>query len=117
MSKKLNYWLILILMLVLAGSVAAQDPGRKHLKYLWTFEDGTLDDQVGQTHGEAVGGNIFVEDGDLVNLPNASDVGDSWVELPGDVLDLASYNDVAVAAWFTPESVQYPVEHDLVFRK
>jgi hypothetical protein len=104
MCRKIIYLLFLVLMLVLTGSLAAQDPGTANLTHLWTFEDGTADDQVGEAHGELIGDNVYVEDGDLITLPNADNVGDSWVEVPGDVIYMAEYYEVAVAAWFTPMS-------------
>ncbi|RQW05274.1 T9SS C-terminal target domain-containing protein [candidate division KSB1 bacterium] len=102
MRTKLYYVLFFILMLVLTGSVAAQDPGTDNLTHLWTFEDGTLNDQVGAAHGEFVGENALVEFGDLVTFPNLDGLADSWVELNGGDIDIASYEEVSVAAWFTP---------------
>jgi hypothetical protein len=97
--------LFFVLSLVLTGSLGAggTDPGTAHLKHLWTFEDGTCDDLLGDADGVFNGENIFVEAGDLVNYPNpTSGVADSWVDLPGEVLELNLYDEVAVAAWFTP---------------
>ena len=110
MCRKLNYLLFFVLMLVLAGSLAAQDPGTANLTHLWTFEDGTVNDQVGQAHGEYIGDNIVVENGALVTFPNPDDgVPDSWIELPGDAIDLALYDEVSVAAWFISdeENIQW----------
>jgi len=89
-------------MLVLTGSLVAQDPGTDNLKHLWTFEDGTLNDKIGVAHGQFAGDNAFVEFGDLVTIPNASGIPDSWVELNGGDIDIGSYNEVSIAAWFTP---------------
>jgi len=102
MCRKLYYVLFVVLMLVLTGSLAAQDPGIDNLTHLWTFEDGTLNDQVGEAHGEIVGENIALEFGDLVTFPNIDNEADSWVELNGGDIDLASYEAVSIAAWFTP---------------
>jgi len=103
---KFYYFLFLVLVLILTGTLVAQDPGTDHLKHLWNFEDGTLDDKIGNAHGDYHGDNIVVEDGDLVNYPNPdTQSADSWVTLPGDVIDLASYNEVAIAAWFTPDGM------------
>ena len=102
MCKKLYYVLFFVLMLVLAGSLAAQDPGTENLTHLWTFEDGTLNDQIGVAHGEFVGENALVEFGDLVLFPNIDGTADSWVELNGGDIDLAAYEEVTIASWFTP---------------
>ncbi|MBN2001298.1 T9SS type A sorting domain-containing protein [candidate division KSB1 bacterium] len=102
MCSKLYYLLFFGLMLVLTGSLMAQDPGTANLTHLWTFEDGTLNDQVGEANGEFVGDNAFVDMGDIVLVPGAEGIADSWVELPGDAIDLAGYSAVSIAAWFTP---------------
>lgn len=94
--------LIIFLLLFSTISLMAQDPGTANLTHLWTFEDGTLKDQVGVAHGEFVGDNALVEAGDLVTFPNLSGVADSWVELNGGDIDLSTYNEVSIAAWFTP---------------
>ena len=102
---KLNYILSFVLVFVV-GLNAQVDPGTENLTHLWNFEDGTADDQVGDAHPiEFVGNNIYVEDGDLVTIPNGDGVGDSWLELPGDIIDLGSYEDITVSAWFTPDSL------------
>lgn len=102
MCTKLYYVLFLVLTSAVIGSLAAQDPGTAHLTHLWTFEDGTLNDQVGGAHGQFVGDNALVEFGDLVTFPNLSGLADSWVELNGGDIDIASYNEVSIASWFTP---------------
>ena len=109
MCKRLYYWSFLVLMLVLSGNLVAQDPGTDNLTHLWTFEDGTLNDQIGGANGAFVGDNALVEFGDLVTFPNLDGVADSWVELNGGDIDLSSYNEVTIAAWFTPalENIQW----------
>jgi len=102
MYAKHNYLLFFVLTLLLAGCLAAQDPGTANLTHLWTFEDGTLNDQIGVAHGQFFGDNVLVEFGDLVTFPGLGGVADSWVELNGGDIDLASYNEVSIAAWFTP---------------
>ncbi|MBN1464664.1 T9SS type A sorting domain-containing protein [candidate division KSB1 bacterium] len=94
--------LIIFLVLFWTISLTAQDPGTASLTHLWTFEDGTLNDQVGVAHGEFHGDNALVEAGDLVTFPNLSAVADSWVELNGGDIDLSAYNEVSISAWFTP---------------
>jgi hypothetical protein len=104
MCRKHNYLLFILLMLGLTGSLAAQSPGTENLRHLWTFEEGT-NDQIGLADGEFVGDNITVEDGDLVTIPNADNVADSWLELPGWAIDIAdSYDELSVVAWFTPDT-------------
>jgi hypothetical protein len=105
---KLNYILSFVLLFVI-GLNAQVDPGTENLTHLWTFEDGTADDQIDDAHPiEFVGNNIYVEDGDLVTIQDTTvdpPVADSWLELPGDIIDIASYDEVSVAAWFTSDTV------------
>jgi hypothetical protein len=107
MRRIIYYFLGLLIMLVWNESIIAQgvDPGTAHLTHLWTFEDGTLKDQVGGAEGTFHGTNILIDGGDLINFPDAtSNQADSWVDLPGDVLALNTYDEIAVAAWFTPQA-------------
>jgi hypothetical protein len=83
----------------------AQDPGTENLTHLWTFQDGTANDEVGNADGDFNGPNISVEGGDLVTVPTPENLADSWLDLPGDQIDLASYTEVSVAAWFTPDTL------------
>jgi hypothetical protein len=95
----------LLIMLIWNEGIIAQgvNPGTAHLKHLWTFEDGTLKDPIGGADGEFHGTNILIDGGDLINYPDAtSGQADSWVELPGAILELATYEEISVAAWFTP---------------
>jgi hypothetical protein len=101
---KLNYILSLFLICII-GLNAQVDPGTDNLTHLWTFEDGTTNDQIGDASGEINGNNMDIIDGDLVSYPNTDGVGDTWLDLPGDIIDLGSYNEVAISAWFTPDSM------------
>jgi len=103
-----SYILSFILMLfIVADSNAQVDPGTENLTHLWTFEDDTPDDAVGNADGEFIGNNIFVEAGDLVTVPGeGTNTADSWLELPGDQIDIGgTYTEVSVAAWFTPDTI------------
>jgi len=104
MLKK--YILLFGLLLIVSAVSNAQDPGTANLTHLWDFEDGTIDDKVGDADGEFSGTNIYVEGGDLISVPDpVLATADSWVELPGDILDLGSYAEISVVAWFTPDAV------------
>jgi len=107
MCKKLHYVLSIFLTLVFVLSVNAQtDPGTTNLTHLWTFEGGEPIDEVGNCDGTFVGENIYIENGDLVTIPNeTSAAADSWLELIGDETGLAGYSEVSVAAWFTPDTL------------
>ena len=73
-----------------------QDPGTTNLKHQYTFEDGTANDSVGQADGTLVGGAAVV-DGAMVTTAQ-----DQWVEMPGDVIGMNTYEEVTIAAWYTP---------------
>jgi hypothetical protein len=62
----------------------------------YTFEDGTADDSVGEADGVLVGGAAVV-DGALLTTAQ-----DQWMEMPGDVIDVNSLEEVTVACWYTP---------------
>jgi len=96
------------MLFIIADSNAQSDPGTENLTHLWTFQDGTANDEVGSAHGEFNGNNILIEAGDLITIPSADfdpPRGDSWLDLPGDLIDIASYTEVSVAAWFTPDTL------------
>jgi hypothetical protein len=106
MSVKLHFCLVIFLALFIAAGLNAQvDPGTDNLTHLWTFEDGTADDMIGEAHGNFNGNNIDIFDGDLVTFANESSVGDSWLDLPGELIEFDSYDDITISAWFTPDSV------------
>ena len=103
MYRKVYLLLFIFLTLALTGSLVAQDPGTANLTHLWTFEDGTANDQVGVADGTPVGEDVYFEDGDLLLVPGATNQADSWVELPGSDIAMDTYDEVSVAAWFTPD--------------
>jgi hypothetical protein len=93
MDTKRNYLLPSILILTVNLS-AQTDPGTANLTHSWTFEDGTANDYVGAANGTLIGG-AFVEDGALV-IANFR----QWMEMPADVIELNSYPEVTIEAWF-----------------
>jgi hypothetical protein len=74
----------------------AVDPGTDNLVHSWTFEDGTANDSVGEAHGTLVGGAAIV-DGAMVTTAQ-----DQWMEMPGDVIAINTFDEVTVEAWYTP---------------
>lgn len=84
--------------LIAAGSLFAQgvDPGTENLTHSWTFEDGTADDRIGDAHGWLEGG-AAVTDGVLW----IADQG-QYMEMPGDVIALNTYDAVTLEAWYIP---------------
>jgi len=62
----------------------------------YTFEDGTANDSVGSADGTLVGGAV-VADGALLTTAQ-----DQWMEMPGDVIDINSFDAVTIEAWYTP---------------
>jgi hypothetical protein len=62
----------------------------------YTFEDGTANDSVDEAHGTLVGGAV-VADGALLTTAQ-----DQWMEMPGDVIDINSFDAVTIEAWCTP---------------
>jgi hypothetical protein len=106
MNKTLHFVLLVALMLIFVATINAQtDPGRANLTHMWNFEDGTANDQIGQAHGNFHGDYVFIDNGDLVTVPNGDGIADSWLDLPGDVIAINTYKMVSVAAWFTPDTL------------
>jgi len=62
----------------------------------WTFEGGSTADSVGGADGTLVGGAEII-DGAMVTTAQ-----DQWMEMPGDVIDINSYDAITIAAWYTP---------------
>ena len=62
----------------------------------YTFEDGTANDSVGDADGVLVGGAAII-DGALVTTAQ-----DQWMEMPGDIIAMGTYNEVTIEAWYTP---------------
>lgn len=85
--------------MAMTGGLTAQgvDPGTSNLKHSWKFNDGTADDHVGGANGTLVGGAAIV-DGALVTSAQGQ-----WMEMPGDVIALNTYDAVTIEAWYTPD--------------
>jgi hypothetical protein len=78
--------------------ILPKDPGTANLKHQYTFADGTANDSVGQAHGKLIGGAAVV-DGSLVTTAQ-----DQWMEMPGETIAMNTYQEVTVAAWYTPKA-------------
>jgi hypothetical protein len=68
------------------------------VKHLYTFEDGTADDLVGEADGTLVG-SAYIADGSMITVQQ-----DDWMEMPGDVIAINTYNAFTVECWYTPEA-------------
>ncbi|MBN1510020.1 MAG: discoidin domain-containing protein, partial [Sedimentisphaerales bacterium] len=77
-------------------AIVPKDPGTGNLTHQYSFNDGTADDSVGAANGTLVGGAAVV-DGALVTTAQ-----DQWMEMPGDVIAMNTYQEVTIAAWYTP---------------
>ncbi|MBN1973876.1 MAG: LamG domain-containing protein, partial [Sedimentisphaerales bacterium] len=76
--------------------VLPSDPGIGNLTHSYTFENGTADDMIGDANGVLIG-DANIVDGSLI-----LDGLDDWMEMPGDVIDINSYNEITIEAWYTP---------------
>ena len=72
------------------------DPGTANLTHSYTFENGTANDSVGQAHGRLVGG-VAIVNGALVITAQ-----DQWMEMPGNIIAMNTYDEVTIEAWYTP---------------
>lgn len=74
----------------------AKDAVKADAVHSYTFEDGTPDDVIGDANGVLVGGAEII-DGSMVTTAQ-----DQWMEMPGDVIDINSYEEVTIEAFYTP---------------
>lgn len=97
MCKKLHYFLSFVLMLIMIANSNAQiDPGTENLTHSWTFNDETENDYVGGANGTLMG-DAYISNGSLF-----TDLSNSWMEMPGDLILMNSYEGVTIEAWFIP---------------
>jgi hypothetical protein len=64
--------------------------------HLYTFEDGTAKDEIDSADGTLVGGAEII-DGAMVTTAQ-----DQWMEMPGDVIAMNTYDAVTIEAWYIP---------------
>ncbi|NQV32054.1 MAG: hypothetical protein HQ515_05130, partial [Phycisphaeraceae bacterium] len=76
------------------------DPGTENLVHAYRFDDGTANDSVGLAHATLIG-NAQIRGGALVT----GGQGD-WMEMPGDVLSLNTFEGLTLEVLFTPASGQ-----------
>lgn len=81
-------------MLGINMSIFAQtDPGITHLKHRWTFDNGSLTDEIGGVTGTIVG------DGTLAN--NAFVSTNAYLNLPASQIGINSYPGLSIEVWCT----------------
>lgn len=80
-----------------------------NLIHSYTFEDGTARDSIGTAHGTLVG------DAHIVNGSLVLDGIDDWMEMPGDVIAMNSYDEVTIEAWYTPAAGGNPIYSMLAY--
>jgi len=73
---------------------AAINPGTSDLTHMWTFDDGTSNDQIGSAHGILRGGAT------IGNGALKTDALGQYLELPATQLGIKSYPALSVEAWF-----------------
>ena len=81
-----------------SSAIVPVDPGTDNLVHSYTFEDGTANDSVGEAHGTLVGGAAVV-DGALVTTAQ-----DQWMEMPGDIIAMNTFDEVTIEAWYASEA-------------
>lgn len=70
-----------------------------HQIHLWTFEDGSADDLIGDAHGELFdGAEVYNGILDIDGL--AEDT--KYLQLPADIIQINTYSEVTVEIWATP---------------
>jgi hypothetical protein len=72
------------------------DPGTENLTHSYLFDDGTANDSVGQANGTLIGGAA------IVNGAMVTTAQDQWMEMPGNIIAMNTYDEVTIEAWYTP---------------
>lgn len=98
MFRKLCYSLFFVFLLALTVSLNAQVDPSEFLIHSYTFDDGTANDEVGGAHGTLVG-DAAIDNGALVTSAQ-----DQWMEMPSQDMAIYIYEEVTMAAWYTPDS-------------
>lgn len=80
-------------LMYLAGS---QPAARATPIHSYTFEDGTTNDSIGSADGTLVGGATVVGGALVTSAQN------QWMEMPGNVIAMNTFNEVTIEAWYTP---------------
>jgi len=78
------------------AAVQATDAAKATPIHSYTFGDGTANDSIGSADGTLVGGAAVVN-GALVTSAQ-----DQWMEMPGNVIAMNTFNEVTIEAWYTP---------------
>ena len=78
--------------------VVREEPAPIGPVHSYTFEDGTANDSVGDADGTLVG-DAYIDGGALITVDQ-----DDWMEMPGDIIAMNTYDEVTIEAWYTPEA-------------
>jgi len=87
--------------LILAIVTCMSQPANADLKHLYSFNDDTASDSVGNAHGTLLGGAFIDGDGVL----QLSGAGADYVSLNGPAINITSYTDATFEAWFTVDQL------------
>lgn len=88
--------------IVALGALAIAGSARAELTHLYTFNDGSASDSVGEADG-VLFGDAFVDEDGVLRLPGGSN---DYVSLDGPEINVASYTDATFEAWFTSDVLQ-----------
>ncbi len=79
-------------------------PAKASLTHQYTFNDSTANDSVvvGQANGTLLGGASV----DVNGVLQLSGAGTDYVSLPGPVINISSYTDLTLEAWFSFDAAQ-----------
>lgn len=80
------------------GTSAQTDPGTANLKHRWTFENGSVKDDVGGLTGQ-------VKDGAIIKNNALNTINGGWFEMPGDSIAVNNYTAFSQSIWFIPNGL------------
>ncbi|MDD4990635.1 MAG: T9SS type A sorting domain-containing protein [Paludibacter sp.] len=96
---KKSYMIVCLSMMlgISVQTMAQTDPGTANLTHKWTFEDGTANDGVGTLNGTLM-------DGATVSGGALNTTAGGYVSIDPTALNVKSYTELTVEAWFTPSA-------------
>jgi len=87
--------------IVLLGWLLASQVAQAELTHLYTFNDGTAADSVGNAHGQLLG-SAAVDAAGVLHLPGGPD---DFVSLDGPAIGIQNYTDATFEAWFNSQQL------------
>ncbi len=93
---KLKITFLSVLMFTITSVFAQTNPGAANLKHRWTFDNGSLTDEVGGVVGTIVGAGSLVNNGFVAS--------NAYMNIPASQIGINAYPALSIEVWCTPAS-------------